>query len=737
MKKFLRTLAVVLALTALLSVCAFAQGGEKLLAFEDVASMSSYTFSDVVSSEWYYSDLKTAYDKGIISGTPEGTFLPNQTTTWSHTITVAAQIHAIYHDNTIDAQKAGELWYLRFYNYCVKYNLLPTGCPSVAAMNTATISRYDLAYIFSRVIDDEDLPAINENVVKDASSLPDYYKSSVLKLNRAGIVVGCGDYCYHGNNKTTRAELAALVARTIVPVLRADYDAQANNDMAEFEANLENDSIMVQIGSNHYCIYKYYDTPNDLRYGLYLVESENDNTQLYACPVGSRIENLQLNNGKIYFSECVNGTAEGSILCYDPAAGSISTVYSGYGVESFCFYNNKIYALFLTGCAQNAESMSSETYEFASISGGSIDNIIGDFYYPEVQYFQPYGWNDRLYFKLTDENGVTTLYTCALDGTDFYQLSDFNINASFYDGHNFYFLAYDEDGNYDLNLYAFSLELPAAVKVYGEFPGTTSSQYRSLYMHDDTFYCLSSFNKHVYSMDKSGNARMVLNCNGVYSAMCFTDDMVAIIPNQLSVDNANELRIFRTRSLSGRNSYADWMGLSCYYKGARFAPYEGQAVYTSNGKSVSTIEKLDITVPEAFMQGTDFVVRAHYVNNFENTIKLRMYSVRVFDGSTLVASSVNSMVSMEMDQYDVQTFTFVIGANDIRQSFDPSSPNLTIEISPYSEVVVDTEESTGNDQSISADDITEVITDVTGGSESGTDAGKIVSDVAGEISKAS
>ena len=133
------------------------------------------------------------------------------------------------------------------------------------------------------------------------------------------------------------------------------------------------------------------------------------------------------------------------------------------------------------------------------------------------------------------------------------------------------------------------------------------------------------------------------------------------------------------------------MGESCYYRGARFVPDDGQPYYTSGDESVSTISDISITVPQAFERDGDFIVRAKVVNNMEATIDFRMYVIKVYCGNELVAYDVNKMVSMEMKQHDIQTFTFVIGKQDVLGSIDMTRDDITIEIVPtYTVNVEDT-----------------------------------------------
>lgn len=705
MKKSFRILALVLVLCCVFSLTAFsnvpsADTGDHLGVFEDVADMTSYTFSDLSKTHWAYYGIKVAYDKGIVIGYEDGTYRPETNVSWAHAMTVAARIHAAYNGNALNLNlRSGDYWFSPYYRYCAAQGLIPSGCPAVSDLDIVAIPRYALAYMFSKTVDAEDLPAISDQTITDLDTIPAAYLSEVKLMYAAGVINGFEDHSFRGDSATTRAQLATVIDRLLQPADRIGSDSRVNADMAAFEANLENDSPAVQVGKSYYCVYKYYETTSEQLYALYRTDGNDNLEKVYQCKANERIENVSLYNGLVYFSVNVNGTAAGKLLCLDPNTDNVFTVYSGFGVESYCFYDGSIYALLFT---EYADAVSDYKFSFGTITGGSFESI-RDFDYADVMYFTPYGWNGCIYFKLTNpvtitnsETGTVTetlaanLYCYDIERDNFIKLSDININTSFFDGHVMYFMTYDSDGNYDTNLYALSVQAPAVVKTVGSFPNTTAVKYRSIYKDGDTFYCLSSFNRNLYSMSEDGSTRLALFCGGVYNSLCFTDDKAILIPNTLVSSNVNEIKVYNSASLSARALYGDWMGESCYYEGARFTPDAGQAVYTSGDKSVSTISAIYATVPEAFFKGDDFVVRAKVRNDLDTTIDFRMYVVKVYSGDQLVAQDINRMVSMQMDANDIQTFTYVIGKQDILKSFSVDD-DLTIEIIPtYTVSVEDT-----------------------------------------------
>lgn len=704
MKKFRRALALVLVISSLLTVTSFTAladdssiPGERLAVFDNVGQMNNNTFTDVSSLNWFYSGVRTAYNKGIMLGCGDKTFRPNDNVSWAEAITIAARIHAAYNDNLIEEPRAGEAWYATYYRYCTARRLLPSATPSLNNLEQS-INRYNLAYLFSKTISEEDMPQISDYSIGDAASIPAYYAPSVRLLYSAGVMIGVdAAKRFYGTSTASRAQIATVVARLVEPALRQGHDSRVNADMAAYEANLENGSITAQIGKVSYCLYKSYETVDTVSYSLYEVTASDVSRELYSAVVGQYLSNVSVYDGRVYFCRSTTGSEKGSLMCYDPETDMCYSIYDGYIIESYCFYDGQLYALAFTKYADKPEGY---TYAFGVIANGAFNAIKTDLEYNTVANLVPYGWNGRIYFKMAElttvrdsagnesETYIDKLYAYDIALGDISKVCDYKINTSFFDGHVMYFLAYDSDGNYDLNLYAVSIQAPGAITTIGEFPATTNTRNRSIYKYDDEFYCLSSFNRYVYSMDETGTSRIALYCGGVYDSINFTADKLVLVPNTLPTSNANELKVYNAKSMAARSLYGDWLGQSVYYTGARFVPDDGK--YYSTSQSVSTVTNLPITVTKAFSRGSDFIVQTKYVNLNEQSIILRSYIVKVYLDGQLVAYDLNRMSGIEMKTNDIESFTFVIAGTDVLQSFNVTDGRITVEVIPTFDVVKET-----------------------------------------------
>ena len=92
MKKGKRLLAILLSAAMMLSAVPAAAAME---VFQPVQAYTAGQFYDVESSQWYEQSVQKAYELGLMSGDPSGTFRPTGQVTLAETVTVAARIHSL------------------------------------------------------------------------------------------------------------------------------------------------------------------------------------------------------------------------------------------------------------------------------------------------------------------------------------------------------------------------------------------------------------------------------------------------------------------------------------------------------------------------------------------------------------------------------------------------------------------------------------------------------------------
>ncbi len=185
-------------------------------AFELKNTYTEGQFTDVPSSEWYASEVKSTYELGLMNGIGGGLFSPDGNVTVAEAITMASRASSIYAGETIE-NASGE-WYQMYVNYAVKKGFIDDG--QFADYN-AYAKRYEVAEIFAKAMPEGYFTAKNNvEAIPDVSESLGYH-DEVMTLYKAGVVMGSDSY---GNfrpcDSITRAEAAAIISRVALPEKR-------------------------------------------------------------------------------------------------------------------------------------------------------------------------------------------------------------------------------------------------------------------------------------------------------------------------------------------------------------------------------------------------------------------------------------------------------------------------------------------------------------------------------------
>ncbi len=165
------------------------------------------TFTDVKESDWFYADVLTAVELGLVNGKTPTTYAPNDNLTYAEAIKLAACMNQLYADGSVTL-KNGNPWYQSYVDYCKSKSIITK---EYNYNEKATRAGY--MEIFAKALPDEALPAIND---VPSNSIPDvqmaaYYAEDVYKLYRAGIL--------NGVDKEHRASPYANIKRSEVATI--------------------------------------------------------------------------------------------------------------------------------------------------------------------------------------------------------------------------------------------------------------------------------------------------------------------------------------------------------------------------------------------------------------------------------------------------------------------------------------------------------------------------------------
>lgn len=179
-------------------------------------------FTDVGNDDWFYLNVSTAYELGLMKGTGDGVFSPRNNMTLAEAITLAARIHKRYStgSDTFDTYDGGN-WYDPYVSYALEQGIVNTYYDY-----TRPATREQFIHILAQALPKSELTDITGGITfVDSADIT--YVADVDLLTRAGVINGIalaeGEVCFDPRSAITRAEVAAVVGRMVQPSTRVGY----------------------------------------------------------------------------------------------------------------------------------------------------------------------------------------------------------------------------------------------------------------------------------------------------------------------------------------------------------------------------------------------------------------------------------------------------------------------------------------------------------------------------------
>ena len=144
-----------------------------------VSFAAEMNFTDVKSTDWFYNDVKTAVEMGLVNGKSATTYAPNDDLTYAEAIKLAACMNMLYTQGEINI-KAGSPWYQPYVDYCVEYNIIDKEYDY-----NANTTRAGYMGIFAKALPEEGFGVINDvpdNSIPDVPSSRAYAPAVYLYL---------------------------------------------------------------------------------------------------------------------------------------------------------------------------------------------------------------------------------------------------------------------------------------------------------------------------------------------------------------------------------------------------------------------------------------------------------------------------------------------------------------------------------------------------------------------------
>ena len=176
-----------------------------------VSFAAELPFTDVSGSDWYYSDLKGAYESGLINGFEDHTFRPESSMTYAQAVKLAACMNQKYTAGSVTLANGSPQWYDSYTAYAREQNIISRDYDW-----DAPATRDGYAEIFANALPDSALKEMNN--IQDGS-IPDVsmdhpQADAIYRLYRAGVLTGIDQHgTFASKNRIKRSEVSAILAR--------------------------------------------------------------------------------------------------------------------------------------------------------------------------------------------------------------------------------------------------------------------------------------------------------------------------------------------------------------------------------------------------------------------------------------------------------------------------------------------------------------------------------------------
>ena len=200
-------------------------------------------FSDVKQGDWYYEDVQTAYEHGIVNGKDSNVFDPDAPMKRAELVAVLSRLAdgkvADKGEEAADAYSDinGIEWYADYVGWASSAGLV-NGYGDGTFRAEEPIIRQELAAMLDRFLTYMFLEIRDDNSVgefADTEDIPSWAAANVDVLRSAGLIRGDQEGKFNPQSAATRAEIAAIVSRIIVYLDNAE-DIQ----VSEHEFDIDN-----------------------------------------------------------------------------------------------------------------------------------------------------------------------------------------------------------------------------------------------------------------------------------------------------------------------------------------------------------------------------------------------------------------------------------------------------------------------------------------------------------------
>ena len=171
-------------------------------------------FNDIADCAWAHEDIKSLYDKGIVSGVAADSFEPNRPVTRAEFVkmmvvafNISANNEAIFAFDDISR----DMWCYPYVEVAYRSGIV-SGKDKNHFGAAETITRQDAAVMIARVLG---ITSTSKGSFSDVNAVSDYATSSVAAVAEAGIMNGMENGNFEPMGTTTRAQAATIISRAM------------------------------------------------------------------------------------------------------------------------------------------------------------------------------------------------------------------------------------------------------------------------------------------------------------------------------------------------------------------------------------------------------------------------------------------------------------------------------------------------------------------------------------------
>lgn len=193
---------------------------------EDPDAFREDLFSDVNKTDWFFDNVKNAYELKLMKGRGDGSFAPLDSIGLAEVITVAARLRSACIGDNYEFS-GGETWYAPMVDYAIAQGIIQEGD---FVSYTAEATRAQIAYILSGALPSgalKEMNTVEDNSLSDVK-MGDAYAANIYFLYRTGILAGKDEKgTFDPSGTVKRAEAAAMASRVANPSLRVPCEFYA------------------------------------------------------------------------------------------------------------------------------------------------------------------------------------------------------------------------------------------------------------------------------------------------------------------------------------------------------------------------------------------------------------------------------------------------------------------------------------------------------------------------------